>query len=403
MKTSLIAITLCAATAALITFYPHADSRAVSSPSAGVKTTAALPLALPEQRARIEVVFVLDTTGSMSGLIAAAKDKIWSIAASMAQAEPAPEIRLGLVAFRDRGDAYVTQRVDLSTDLDSLYAQLMQFEAGGGGDMPEAVTQALGVAVREMSWSADDTVYKAVFLLGDAPPHMDYQDEPQYAEVLQLARTRGIVINTVQCGNLPAAQTAFMHIAKLAQGRYFKVAQDGDAVAISTPFDSELARLSAALDDTRIFFGDAAAREITERKAAATATLHAAASPATRARRATFNASASGAANFAGEHELVAAVRAGTVALDSLPPSALPAALAAMTADERTAAVEEKAATRERLEDQIRTLSADRDHYISAQLDTVGAAEESLDEQIYTTVRTQAAAKGLRFEGTARH
>lgn len=402
MRTSLLAITLCVATAALLAFYPHTDSRAVSGTDNALRTPPT-SLPVPDQQARIEVVFVLDTTGSMSGLIAAAKDKIWSIATSMAQADPAPEIRLGLVAFRDRDDAYVTQRIDLSTDLDSLYARLMQLEAGGGGDMPEAVTQALGEAVREMSWSADDSVYKAVFLLGDAPPHMDYQDEPQYPAVLEFARARGIVINTVQCGHLPATQTAFMHIAKLAQGRYFNVAQDGDAVAITTPFDAEIARLSAALDDTRIFFGDAAARQITDRKAAATATLHAAASPATRARRAAFNASASGAANFAGEHELVAAVRSGTVALDAIAPEALPAELAAMTATERAAVIEEKAATRDRLEDRIKALAADRDSYISAELDSAGATDDSLDEQIYTTVRTQAAAKGLRLEGTARH
>ncbi|MEX2480925.1 MAG: hypothetical protein WD928_08695 [Gammaproteobacteria bacterium] len=262
---------------------------------------------------------------------------------------------------------------------------------------------ALDEAVREMSWSPDDSVYKAVFLLGDAPPHMDYQDEPQYPAVLELARARGIVINAVQCGNLPTTQTAFMHIAKLAQGRYFNVAQDGDAVAITTPFDVVTPHLSAALDDTRIFFGDAAARQMAERKAAATATLHASASPATRARRAAFNASASGAANFAGEHELVAAVRAGTVALDALAPAALPAPLAAMTAKERAAVIDDKAATRERLEGRIKTLTADRDRYISAQLATAGETDDSLDEQIYETVRTQAAAKGLHLEGRARH
>jgi len=44
--------------------------------------------------ARIEVVFVLDTTGSMGGLIQAAKEKIW-FATTMAQAEPAPEMKMG--------------------------------------------------------------------------------------------------------------------------------------------------------------------------------------------------------------------------------------------------------------------------------------------------------------------
>ncbi len=78
---------------------------------------------------RVDVVFVLDTTGSMEGFIQTAKEKIWSIATTMASAQQTPEIRIGLVAYRDRGDAYVTRIVDLSDDLDSVYAALMDLAA----------------------------------------------------------------------------------------------------------------------------------------------------------------------------------------------------------------------------------------------------------------------------------
>jgi hypothetical protein len=88
-------------------------------------------------------VFVLDPTGSMGGLIKAAKENIWSIASTMASAQPAPEIKIGLVAYRDRGDDYVTQVIDLSSDLGSMFATLMDFEANGGGDSPESVNKAL--------------------------------------------------------------------------------------------------------------------------------------------------------------------------------------------------------------------------------------------------------------------
>src|SRR5215831_756131 len=62
-----------------------------------------------QSKPRIEVCFVLDTTGSMGGLIEGAKQKIWSIANEMVSAKPTPELRLGLVAFRDRGDEYVVK------------------------------------------------------------------------------------------------------------------------------------------------------------------------------------------------------------------------------------------------------------------------------------------------------
>jgi Mg-chelatase subunit ChlD len=95
-----------------------------------------------EERPQVEVVFALDTTGSMSALIAAAKEKIWSIASTLATAEPTPDIKIGLIGYRDRGDEYVTVQTDLTQDLDAIYADLMNFTVGGGGDTPESVNQA---------------------------------------------------------------------------------------------------------------------------------------------------------------------------------------------------------------------------------------------------------------------
>ena len=149
----------------------------------------------------IEVVFALDTTGSMGGLIQAAKEKIWSIATTMSQAQPAPTIKMGLVAYRDRGDDYVTKVVDLSEDLDSVYATLMDFSAGGGGDGPESVNQALYDAVNKVSWSQQADAYRVVFLVGDAAPHMDYQDDVKYPQTLATAKAKGITVNTIQAGN----------------------------------------------------------------------------------------------------------------------------------------------------------------------------------------------------------
>src|SRR6516165_795386 len=69
------------------------------------------------ERPRVEVVFCLDTTGSMGGLIQGAKDKIWSISNQIAGGKPAPDLKIGLVAYRDRGDAYITKVIDLTDDL----------------------------------------------------------------------------------------------------------------------------------------------------------------------------------------------------------------------------------------------------------------------------------------------
>src|SRR6266498_4936548 len=70
------------------------------------------------EKPKVEVVFCLDTTGSMGGLIDAAKQKIWAICNQIAAGNPTPRLRVGLVAFRDRGDDYITKVHDLTDDLD---------------------------------------------------------------------------------------------------------------------------------------------------------------------------------------------------------------------------------------------------------------------------------------------
>src|SRR5574339_73700 len=307
MKTNILVIGVVLATVGAVLLYPTIRGNAAVTPPPRHGTVA------PVGAKRVEVVFVLDTTGSMGGLIQTAQENIWSIASTLAQAQQAPQISMGLVAYRDRGDAYVTQVVDLNRDLDSMYTKLMDFAADGGGDGPEAVNEALEAAIQRMSWSQDQSTYKVVFLVGDAPPHMDYQDDAKYPQIVAAAGAKGIVVNTIQCGGLSDTVAPWQHIAALGHGRYFTVEQAGSAVAIATPFDARIATLAAELDGTRLYYGSADERAAMEAKVEATTRLNEEASVAARARRGAFNVTASGAANFLGERELVADVASGRV------------------------------------------------------------------------------------------
>ncbi len=392
MKSKSIALTVLLTTTVAVLAYPHATP---SHPQPAPSTT---PVHATQQAPKVEVVFALDTTGSMSGLIQAAKDNIWSIAHTMASAQPAPELRMGLVAYRDRGDAYVTRIIDLSDDLDSMYAQLMDFQAAGGGDGPEAVNQALQDAVHRMSWSEDQNTYRVIFLVGDAPPHTDYQDDVQYPVTLAQAANRGIVINAIQAGTDPSTRRAWQRIARLNQGEYFQVAQSGNAVAVATPFDDKIAKLSKDLDDTRVFYGAEEEREAQQKKVQASAKLHAESSSASRARRAAFNESAAGRKNFLGDKELVDDVASGRVELEAIAPAELPAAMQAMQAPERKAAIMATAKQRAALRDEIEALNRQRKDFIEDTLAKTETDEDSLDYRIFETVRDQAAPVGLSFE-----
>jgi Mg-chelatase subunit ChlD len=389
----LIAAALMGMTVAVVAFYPSLPSIGAVNPPV-VKP---VPASVSQQRSSIDVVFVLDTTGSMSGLIQAAKEKIWSIASSMAQAEHAPQIRMGLVAYRDKGDAYVTRVIDLSSDLDSMYASLMDFRAQGGGDGPEHVNQALYDAVHKMSWSQGDA-YKAIFLVGDAPPHMDYQDDVKYPDTLRIALRQGIVVNAIQSGSNPSTTNGWQKIASLGQGEYFQVEQHGNAVAVATPYDKKLAELSAKLDDTRLYYGDTEEKKRMQEKVKASKKLHALSSLESRARRATFNATDSGEKNFVGENELVDDVASGRVKLDELDHDMLPSAIQAMAPAEQKALIKEKAEQRRQLKGEVKKLAKQRADYIAREVEAAGGASDSLDEKLYKAVKSQAAKSGISYE-----
>jgi hypothetical protein len=342
----------------------------------------------------IDVIFVLDTTGSMSGLIEGAKQKIWSIADQMAGGHPSPHIRIGLVAYRDRGDAYVTRRFDLTSDLDAVYGQLMQLQAGGGGDTPESVNQALYEAVHQMSWSSGAGAYRAIFLVGDAPPHMDYADDVPYAQTLGIARQRGIVVNTVQCGGLPETRPVWQQIAALGAGQYAAVAQDGGMLAMHTPLDKELGRLNAALADTALVWGSVERRtELQDKLARARrAPAHVASSRLSYLARSPFPKLNSG------RRDLIGALDTGEVELESIPPEDLPATLRDLKPEAQRALVAEKKAEREELQQKVAELVAKRDAWIRAELGKKGASgDDAFDRQVLEMLSEQTKHLGLDY------
>ncbi len=352
------------------------------------------------EKPSVEVVFVLDTTGSMSGLIEAAKEKIWSIANTLASGNPAPEIKMGLVGYRDRGDAYVTKFTSLTSDLDAVYAELMQFSADGGGDTPESVNQALYEAVTNTPWSKKNSTYRVIFLVGDAPPHMNYQKDVRYQKSCRMAAGKGIIINTIQCGQMPETTPAWKEIARMAEGQYFQVAQSGSAVLYDTPFDRKIADLSKALDETRIYYGStehkaqmAARQETADR-------IYEAAAPSAVAKRTIFNAKSAGAKNFLGSQELVSDIASGKVDWKDIEKEALPEEMKPMSPVERKNHVAAMTKKRADLQARIDKLGKQRQAFIAEKVkEEQGRGADSLDARIFKCIQTQASVKKIEYDG----
>lgn len=344
-------------------------------------------------RPRMEVCFVLDTTGSMSGLIEGAKQKIWSIANEMIRAKPTPDLRLGLIAYRDRRDAYVIKSFDLTNDIDAVYANLKGFSAGGGGDLPESVNEALHEAVTKMSWSADRSVLKIIFLVGDAPPHMDYANAPQYPEICQAAMKRDLIINTVQCGGIGDTTPIWKEIAKLSEGSYVAIAQEGGMVAIATPMDAKLAELNRKIGATLVAYGSEPARRAVFAKQAASETAPA----AVAADRLSFNVRSG--KTVQGQGELLDALAAGEVKIADLKKDQLPPEWQKLNDVQLQQEIESRQKERAEIQAQIVKLNEERDQYLAAERkkQTVSAKEDSFDSQVASAIRAQAARKGIVY------
>ena len=239
------------------------------------------------------------------------------------------------------------------------------------------------------------------FLVGDAPPHMDYQDDVKYPVTLKAAAASGIRVNAIQCGKSSETRDQWERIAQAGNGSYLQVAQAGGAVALASPYDTELAKLSTELDATRIYYGSDAERSESKRKLNASKKLYDAAPAPALARRATFMADDAGKDALLGHKELIDEVVSGRVDLDTLANEELPESMRDLSAGERRDLVTEQETKRASLKSEIQGLAQKRNAYLREAVAAEGGAKDSLDHQLYGTVRKQALEQGLGYSADA--
>lgn len=160
-----------------------------------------LDVAPPPARARLDLVFLIDATGSMADEIDKLKASLRAITEEVSGLPSRPDICLGLVAYRDRGDAFLLRSHDLSNDVGAFLRQALgPLQALGGGDYPEAMNEGLHEAVHQLSWRGTGTT-RMLVLLADAPPHLDY-GTPHYDDDMLAALGKGIKVFSVGASGL---------------------------------------------------------------------------------------------------------------------------------------------------------------------------------------------------------
>ena len=336
---------------------------------------------------------MLDTTGSMAGLIEGAKRKIWSIATSIIETNPDAEIRMGLVAYRDIGDDYVTRKFDLTADIQDLYANLLELKARGGGDWPESVNEALFVAVDKLSWSKGGDICRIVFLVGDAPPHMDYAQDMKYPQVLALAKQKDILVNAVQAGGARDTERVWREIAQLGNGRYIPIPQDGgQIVVIETPYDIEIIELQRRINGTVIPYGPKSRQSRIEDKLGqvAAAPRSSASEMASYLNKSAARRAWAQLEAMTGDGDLVADVAAGRQKLSSVKDEELPDTLRKLAPAQRQDAIDKNMSDRKVLTGRMGELVKKRDQYVVEQRKKgPQKTADSFDRAVEETLRAQ--------------
>lgn len=170
----------------------------------------------------LEIMFVIDATGSMSDEMAYLKSEIDDVISKVKEENATANISLAMMVYRDEGDEYVTKYSDFTTDIASQQTWLAKQSANGGGDFPEAVQTALSEAMNKQ-WSAKST--KLLFHVADAPSHD--KDVQSWNNTTLLAARKGIKIISVASSGIDLKTEYFFRSQSLlTSGQYVYLTND---------------------------------------------------------------------------------------------------------------------------------------------------------------------------------
>ncbi len=343
----------------------------------------------------VQIALLLDTSNSMDGLIEQTKSQLWKIVNEFITARHnrvRPELQVALFEYGKStlpaSEGYIRQIQGFTTDLDKLSEELFSLRTNGGDEYCGWVIKE---AVERLAWSKGPNDFKAIFIAGNEP---FTQGPVPYAQSCKAAVEKGIIVNTIHCGDQAAGvSTKWKDGALLADGKYMVIDHNRAVVQFEAPQDKEIARLGEELNRTYVAFG-AWGRESLVRQQAqdANASLHPTAGAPVQ--RALTKASA----NYRNSSwDLVDACKEGKVQLETLKTEELPAEMQKMGVQQRKEYVEKQATEREQLQKKINQLNAERSKFV-AEKNKQHAATNTLDAVMTSAIREQAAKRNYKFE-----
>lgn len=349
----------------------------------------------PAKDQSIMLALLLDTSNSMDGLINQAKSQLWKIVNELSAARcgdgSMPRIKIALYEYGNDGlpssEGYIRLVTPLTTDLDLISEKLFSLTTNGGN---EYCGQVIRTSLHQLAWSASDADLKMIFIAGNEP---FTQGLIPYRAACSLAKEKGVIVNTIFCGNFDEGiGTDWKSGADLTGGTYMSIEQNRKTVYISTPYDDRIAALNEKLNATYVYFGQSGAqRKQMQLQQDKNAESYGKSNKADRA------VSKSSRAYSNSSWDLVDAYKDDEKVIAKAREEDLPDDMKGLSTAQRESYVKEKSKERAAVQDEIQSLNRKRQEYIVTHA-AKGNQEAMLDAAMIKAIHEQASNKNFSWK-----
>jgi len=374
-----------------------ATTSSTTTAIATTATTAATPAELPRDNVQdtVQIALVLDTSGSMDGLINQARSHLWNMVDQMGRMTRVVNgktrgVKIELALYEYGNDTlsqesgYIRQVLPLTTDLDQVSEKLHALFTNGGS---EYVGQAITTAVTSLQWSSDPNAMRFVFVAGNE----EFNQGPvTAAKAMEAAAQKDITVQLIYCGSKEPTWSA---AASLAKSDLMTIDQDQVAQHIPAPQDADILRLGDELNATYMAYGAQGAASAARQKGADMSSAKM--SPKVAIERAQLKSKKS----YKNDAwDVIDAIDNDKQFLERTSDDKLPAELRGKTLAEKQQIIAAKTAARAELQAKIAKLEAERANFLAAERKKLNSAEEqSLETELMKTTKQVAGKKGYKF------
>lgn len=385
MKNKFFTIGIFVITAVVVGFYPYFQKTAGATINVNLN-----------DKPKIQLAILLDTSSSMNGLLDQTRNQLWQIVNEFSKAKQnglKPTLEVAVYEYGNNrlsaSNGYIRKVTGLTGELDEVSEALFSLTTSGGN---EYCGYVIKTAVADLPWSNSDNDIKAIFIAGNEP---FTQGPIPYKNAIVMAKQKGITVNTIHAGNLQqGANSGWKDGAFLAGGEFMSIDHNHKIAHFNAPQDKHIAKLNKELNKTYVPYG-AKGRIKSQRQKNQDDKSKSISSGLLSERVEAKVSSMYDNSNW----DLVDAVSTGKADLDKLNESELSEDLRKIPKGKRKDFIQNKVQERRKLKEKLIKLTRQRNNYVAGKKKEMGApSPATVNEAVSLAIQKQGAAKNYTFK-----